>query len=195
MANIIATFSDYIKNDFGRREIAQSQELKVAKRYQAITAKLRELRKETLEHSFVDKDGAVKINNTEAFESLQNEIAAHEGRLRKITDLSGRVNEILDSHKGESVHDIQVKRDRASDIIKTAPFEAWAALREARGEGLPGDKNRVSMFPSDLIEASPAFKKAEDALRAQRDAAMAEKARLDTDIKRLDDLLGEAAVA
>jgi len=145
-----------------------------------------------MKFSYTDpKTQAVKIANDPGYEALQAQITAEEAQLQKITMQAGRINEVLEGFGAESIADLQDQQARAADIIRSVPFEAWRKLDEARGNGRSGEAYRMNWMPSD-IAALPEFKEAEASLRAQLEAAKADKEKLDAAISRAGELAAEA---
>jgi hypothetical protein len=193
MADIIRHFSGYI-NNLGNapRTVQNAQELKIARRHSELVQRLGELRAETMKFSYIDpKTQAVKISQGPGYDALQAQITAEDAHLQKIAALAGRIDEVLEGFGAESIAELQALQAQAADIIRSMPYDAWRKLEEARGQGRTGAANRMSWLPSD-IAALPEFKEAEASLRAQLEAAKADKEKLDAAIARAGELAAEA---
>jgi len=193
MVDIIREFSQYINAREGsvRREIANTPEVRIAKKYHELESTLGQLRSQTVKFSYIDTKGAMKIREDPAFAELQSQIQDKEARLQRIQVIAHEIGSILDDNKAAGVYALQDIKAEHVNIIQSGPIEAWHLFRLARGEGHPGQGNRTAWLPSDLAQ-EPGYKAEEDRLRAAITAAKAALEQINHVLQKIDGLVAEA---
>ena len=193
MIDIIGEFSQYINAKEGsvRREIANTPEVRIAKRYQELESTLGQLRSQTVKFSYIDSKGSMKIREDSGFAELQGQIQDKESRLQRIQEIAHEIGSILDGYEAAGIYALQEIRAKHVNTIQSGPIEAWHLFRLARGEGHPGQGNRTAWLPSDLAQ-EPGYKAEEDRLRAAITAAKAALEQINHVLQKIDGLVAEA---
>lgn len=193
MIDIIGEFSQYINAKEGsvRREIANTPEVRIAKRYQELESTLGQLRSQTVKFSYIDSKGSMKIREDSGFAELQGQIQDKESRLQRIQEIAHEIGSILDGYEAAGIYALQEIRAKHVNTIQSAPHEAWHLFTLARGEGHSGPEYRVSWLPSELAQ-EPGYKAEEDRLKAAMASARAALEPINADLQKLSALVAEA---
>lgn len=191
--DIIQTFAQYINARDGsvRREIANSREVRIARKYHELEHNLGQLRSQIVKFSYIDTKDSMKIREDPAFAELQSQIQAEEARLQRIREIADEIGNILDGFGAAGLYELNDIRAKHVNTLQSAPNEAWHLFTLARGEGHSGPEHRVSWLPSDLAQ-EPGYKAEEDRLRAGITAAKAALEQINPVLQKINSLVAEA---
>ena len=191
--DIIQAFAPYINARDGsvRREIANTPEVRIARKYHELERNLGQLRSQTVKFSYIDSKGSMKVREDPAFTELQSQIQAEEARLMRIREIADEIGAVLDGYGAAGIYELQEIKSGHANTILSAPMEAWHLFVLARGEGAGGPRNRMSLLPSDLAQ-EPGYKAEEDRLRAGIAAAKIALEQINPVLQKLSAMVAEA---
>ncbi len=166
--------------------VRNSTEIRVARRYVALTDELQKLRLAALSTASISKTGDVKVK------PVPPEIAELEQKMVRLQEIANEMGRILKQQKAQSIHDLREIRAGHQNTIESHPNRAWAAFLQTRGEGqvIP-EKMRIYWLPGDIAQV-PEYKAEEDKLRAEIEASKAALVPLDEALTKLNALTAEA---
>lgn len=141
-------------------------------KYSQIADEAEQMRLRTLANVRVASDGSVAVSPSPGLHALQDRIADEEARLARLEEISDKIQAILAKNGAGTVADLREAKANADNVLFSSGNAAWDRFVVYRGKGGVGANNRTHMLPSDIAQV-PEFKKEEDKIRADIDAAKA----------------------
>lgn len=188
--DILSKFSGYVGSKGLPSEIERAPELRLARRYNALSDELGQLRLNTIGSTYIDKSGAVKVNQSPGLTALQRRISEKEQALEKLVSIASQLGDILEQAGAGSIHELHSRREEHTSTIQSAPVLAWEQFRLAHELPSPNG-GHPDLLPSDLVRVE-SYKVFEDAERAKMDAAKASLEPINEAITRVSSLVAEA---
>lgn len=188
--DIISKFSGYVGSKGLPNEIERAPELRLARRYNALSDELGQLKMNTIGSTYIDKSGALKVNQTSGLTALQARIAAKELVLEKLVSIATEIGAALEKAGAGSIHELHSRREEHANTLQSGPVRVWDQFR-LHHERPPDSDGYPHLLPSDLVKIE-SYKSFEDQERAKMEAAKAALEPINEAITRVSSLVAEA---